>query len=96
MIITFILGVLAGWFAKLVEPRVKTVAERATSGTGPLEPVELRLFALTAALVLAAILASLLTHHASPIMLTLGACLGVLGPRLRKRWDARKTPDYDS
>lgn len=96
MIVTFVLGVLAGWFAKLVEPRVKGVAESAVRGTGPMDPVELRLFALAAAILAAAVVAELLVRHPNPIWLALGACLGVLGPRLRRRWDARKVPDYDS
>lgn len=96
MIVTFVLGVLAGWFAKLAEPQVRGVAESATRGAGPLEPMELRLFAFAAMMLGAALVAWLLVDEPNPVWLALGACLGVLGPRLKRRWDARKVPDYDN
>ena len=94
MIVTFVLGILAGWFAKLAEPRVKEGLGR-VDGTAAPGPVEVPLLALAVAILIAAVLATLLIRHPSPVALALGACLGVLGPRLRRRWDARKVPDYD-
>lgn len=96
MFVTFVLGVLAGWFAKQVEPRTRGVAERVSEGTGPLDAVTSQAFALAVALLIAAFLAAVLVRDPSPVALTLGGCLGVLGPRLQARWQARKAPDYDS
>ena len=45
MIVTFILGVLAGWFAKLAEPRVKSGLAQADRAEAP-GTVEVPLLAL--------------------------------------------------
>lgn len=94
MIVTFILGALAGWFAKLAEPRVKEGLSRVDGASAP-GVVEVPLLALASSILAAAIVASLLMDEPSPVALALGACIGVLGPRIRRRWDARKIPDYD-
>jgi uncharacterized membrane protein YeaQ/YmgE (transglycosylase-associated protein family) len=95
MIVTFILGALAGWFAKLAEPRVKEGLTRVDAGSAP-GAVEVPLLALAGSILVAAVVAGLLMDEPSPVALALGACVGVLGPRIRRRWDARKIPDYDS
>ena len=95
MIITFLLGLLAGWFAKLAEPRVRESLGRVDAGEAP-GPIEVPLLALAISILIAAVLASLLMHAPSPVALALGSCVGVLGPRLRRRWDAREVPDYDN
>lgn len=94
MLVTFILGCLAGWFAKLAEPRVTEGLGRVDAREAP-GPIEVPLLALAISTLIAAVLATLFIDAPSPIALALGACLGVLGPRIRRRWDARKLPDYD-
>lgn len=95
MVVTFILGALAGWFAKRAEPRVREGLHRVDPAAAPGE-VEVSLLALAVAILIAAVLAALVASHPSPIALSLGAVIGVLGPRIRRNWEQRRVPDYDS
>ena len=92
MIVTLILGALAGWGAGFAEDHVrKFMAQALSIEDTSLQPIEVRSVALVVSLLLAAIVAWLI---ASPH--AVGALIGALGPRLRDRFMAAKTPDYDS
>ena len=96
MLVTFILGAIAGWGAGFAEDHVRRLMAQALSVEAAVfKPLEIRSIALVAALVAAAVLASLIGKpHA--VALTLGALVGVLGPRLQELIRAARTPDYDS
>lgn len=95
MLITFLLGVAAGWFAPAVEPRVADLLKGLVSSDVPISPVELRAYSLALCLTGAAILSMIIGNpHAFP--LAIGAVLGVFGPRLRERYRGQRVPDYDS
>ena len=61
----------------------------------PIEPGEMKLFSLSVCLVGAAIL-SMVVGQAHAVPLTLGAAVGVFGPRLIEKYKASRAPDYDS
>ena len=92
---TFILGLAAGWAAPYGEPYAARAVQRLLPHDAAPGPRELTALALAAAFFLAAILAALLTHAPNAVALTLGGLAGVLVPRLRERFRAMRTPDYD-
>ena len=96
MAVTFLLGVIAGWGAGFAEEHVRRLLAKALSlDEGVFRPIEIRSIALVASLFIAALLAALIANpHA--VALTLGALVGVLGPRLGELIRAARTPDYDS
>ncbi len=94
MIWTFILGVIAGWVAPSVEDRLRPTLDSQLPG-GPLSPVEMRAVSLSFSLLLAA-LVGMFTGSSHVLPLTLGAVLGVLGPRLYDKFRQMRAPDYDS
>ena len=92
---TFILGVIAGWAAPYVEPRVKEAMSKLLPDEAPLESKELAYVTLSVCLLVASLLAMIIsTAYAFPLVL--GLAVGVVGPRLISMWRAAKTPDYDS
>ncbi|MCG6883556.1 MAG: hypothetical protein LJE62_07355 [Silicimonas sp.] len=94
MIWTFILGALAGWFAPLAEDSLRPLIEANLPGR-KLSPAEMRAIALSACILVAALVA-VLSGAGGAIPLALGAVIGVLGPRLRDRVRAMRAPDYES
>ena len=95
MLGTFILGIIAGWGAPLAEPKIKEFLDGVLLDEVPVAPKEMALLSF-ALCMLAAALVSAALFSAYAVPLTLGAALGVFGPRLRDKWQARKAPDYDS
>lgn len=94
MIWTFILGIVAGWGAPFAEEHLKRPLEQSLS-SGPLSATDIRAISLSFCLFVAAIVAMFVgSSHVLP--LTLGALLGVLGPRLWDKFRAMRAPDYDS
>lgn len=93
MILTFILGVLAGWGAPLVEPQLRAPLQQALSGE--MSPVELRGASVAICLLGAAILSWILASSAA-VPLMLGGVIGVLASRMLDRFRAMRAPDYDS
>ncbi len=96
MLVTLILGAVAGWGAGFAEDHVRRLLARALSvDESVFKPIEIRSIALVAALFIAAVLSWLIANpHA--VALTLGALVGVLGPRLQELIRAARTPDYDA
>lgn len=95
MLVTFILGLAAGWVAPYAEPRIKAVLDGVLLDDTPVEPKEMALLSFAVCLLGAAVLSMILgTPHAAP--LALGAVAGVFGPRLIDKWRSGRTPDYDS
>lgn len=93
MILTFVMGVLAGWGAPLVEPQLRGPLQRAFSSE--LSPLELRAATLVICLFAAAVVAWLIAST-SAVPLTLGAVIGVLASRMLERFRAMRAPDYDN
>ncbi len=94
MIWSILLGALAGWGSVGAEDRLRPYVEQHLPGGSP-TPVEMRAIALTLCLLAAALIAYF-TGGGGAIALTLGAVLGVLGPRLTAKLKAARAPDYDS
>lgn len=94
MIWTILLGAAAGWGAREVEDRLRPIIEQNLPGGAP-TPVEMRAIALSLCL-LAAALVAMLSGGGGAVALSLGAVLGVLGPRLTAKLKARRVPDYDN
>jgi hypothetical protein len=94
MLVTLILGIAAGAGAPYAEPYVKNAIQGILLSDAPLTELELRSFSLAACLVAAAILAWIL-GNGSALALAIGAALGVFGPRLIDKIQARRVPDYD-
>ena len=84
MFTIFVLGLIAGAVAPYAEPHVKRALEEALMATTPLDGAELRGLALALCLLVAALLGWLITDGGA-VALTLGAVLGVFGPRLAAR-----------
>lgn len=96
MLVTFILGAVAGWGAGFAEDHVRTWLGRALKvEPGSFNPVEIRSIALVACLFLAAVVAWIIASSGA-VALTLGALVGVLGPRVQSMIKAARTPDYDA
>ena len=93
MILTFILGILAGWGAPMAEPHLRGPLQQALSSE--LSPLELRAASIVICVFAASVLA-LLVASASAVPLTLGAVVGVLAGRMLERFRAMRAPDYDS
>jgi hypothetical protein len=81
MLITMILGALAGAGATWLEPPLRQGLENLLLAEQRLSAAELRLMSLALCLLAAAVLAWLFTHHAGAVPLAFGAVLGVLIPR---------------
>ncbi|MGR3515217.1 MAG: hypothetical protein ACU0GG_20830 [Paracoccaceae bacterium] len=94
MIWTILLGAAAGWGAGAVEDQLRPYIAQYLPGEAP-GPAEMRAVALALCL-LGAALVAMLTGGGGAIALTLGAALGVLGPRLLAKGKAMRAPDYDS
>ncbi len=94
MLWTFILGVAAGWGAPMAEEHLRGLLKQVLSAED-ISAVELRAISLAVCLLIAAIIAMALGSGGA-FALTLGAVLGVLGPRLYDRLRAMRAPDYDS
>lgn len=93
MLMTFLLGLGAGFAAPYAEPQVRKSIEGLLLAEAPLSAAELRMFSFAVCLVIAAILAWIL-GDGSALALALGAALGVFGPRLLDRLQRRRAPDY--
>lgn len=94
MIVTFVLGVAAGWCALAAEARLRPLVEQYLPGRTPDAP-EMRAISLSACILLAALVAVLLGEGGA-FALALGAVLGVIGPRLYDKFRSMRAPDYDS
>ena len=96
MLVSFVLGLGAGWGAPHGEDHVRRLLAQALKlDESAFQPVELRAITLAVALFVAAVLAWLIAHP-NAVALTLGAMVGVLAPRIRERLNAARAPDYDS
>ena len=85
---TLILGLLAGLVAPFAEPHVKRALESAAMAETPLSEAELRTFSLALCLVIAAVLAWLIADRGA-VALTVGAVIGVFGPRVIERFQSK-------
>jgi len=94
MLVTFILGALAGILAEYAEPHVKKALEGVALAEVPLSAVEQRLLTFALCLAAAALLA-LLLGNGNALALALGAVAGVFGPRLLAKSRGNRGPDYD-
>ncbi|MEM9969832.1 MAG: hypothetical protein AAF762_01855 [Pseudomonadota bacterium] len=95
MLGTFILGIIAGWGAPHAEPKIREFLAGVLLDDVPVEPKEMALLSFAVCLLAAALVAAVL-FSAYALPLAAGAALGVFGPRLWDKWQARKVPDYDS
>jgi hypothetical protein len=95
MLATLILAAAAGWLAPKADETVKGMIESILLTEAPITPLELRLVSFSACLVVAAIL-SMVFGEPHALALSVGALLGVLGPRLSERYRRSRNPDYDS
>ena len=96
MLISFILGLGAGWGAPHGEAHVRRLMGQAFGiDASRIPPVELATVTLAAAVFLAAVIAWLIAHP-STVALSLGVLVGVLAPRLKARLKAARAPDYDA
>ncbi|MEL7105547.1 MAG: hypothetical protein AAGM21_06485 [Pseudomonadota bacterium] len=94
MLATFILGLVAGFFAPQAEPHVKKGIEKVLLTDAPVTPLELRMVSFAACVLGAAIL-SMIFGKPHAVVLAVGALLGVLGPRLQETYRKTRNPDYD-
>ncbi len=96
MIVSFLLGLVAGWGAGFAEDQTRALLAKAFSvEPASLQPVELRAMTLVLCLLVAAIAAWIIAS-ASAVALMVGAAVGVALPRLQERLRAARTPDYDA
>lgn len=96
MLMTLLLGGIAGWGAGFAEDHIRRVLAQALSvGEDTFKPAEMRSIALVLSLLVAALL-SWMFATPSAVALTLGATLGVLLPRLKDLIRAARAPDYDA
>lgn len=96
MIVSFLLGLVAGWGAGFAEDQTRGLFAKAFAvQPSSFQPVELRAMTLILCLLLAAILAWIISSP-SAVALMVGAAVGVALPRLQERLKAARTPDYDS
>ena len=95
MLLSLILGAVAGCAVPHAEPHVKTAMEKLFKDGSDISATELKLVSFAACLFAAAIVVSLgdRTHAAA---LVLGGALGILAPRLIALWKTSRAPDYDS
>ena len=96
MLVTFLLGLFAGWAADRAEPQVRSLLSGLLLPEDPpLDPAEARALSLALCLLVAAVMSWILAvPHAVP--LALGGCVGLALPRVRDRIRAARTPDYDT
>ena len=78
MIITFLLGALAGFAVPYAEPQVRRIVEQIALAELPVEDSEFDLLTL----VLLLLLASLITGIGNSAALLVGALVGVFGKRI--------------
>jgi hypothetical protein len=95
MLADLILGIAAGAGAPYAEPRIKAALENMLLSDAPLTGSELKLVSLALCLVGAAILAYVFGDGGA-LTLTVGAVIGVFGPRIIDRIQKRTNPDYDT
>ncbi len=96
MLLTLLLGGLAGWGAGFGEDHVrKLLAQAFDIDAAAIRPVELRSITLVVALFLAALVAWAIASP-SAVALMFGALIGVLVPRLKEVIRTARTPDYDA
>ena len=95
MVFSFLLGAIAAWISPKLEDHIAGLVTSALPNEPTIEGSELKMLSFAVALFIAAVLAAGLSH-ASGIALTLGAIIGVIGPRLMAKWRNAKAPDYDS
>jgi hypothetical protein len=93
MLATVILGIAAGAGAPYAEPYVKDWIKSLLLSDAPMTEIELRLFSFAICLVGAAVLAYAF-GNGSGLALSIGAALGVFGPRIIDRVQKKKAPDY--
>lgn len=95
MLATFILGIAAGWLSPKAEDRVRQTLNDVLPDGVTVNPADMPRLTLVLCLLVAAVLAVILgTGYAIP--LTLGALIGVAGPRAFETWRTAQAPDYDS
>ena len=95
MIITFLLGFAAGALAPIGEDRLMELLKGISFFEPAPDEAELRTLALVLALIIAAILSNSL-GNGSPVVLAIGAFVGVVMPRIMERVQKKKAPDYDT
>ena len=96
MLVSFVLGLGAGWGAPHGEDHVRRLLAKGLNlDESAFQPVELRAVTLVVALFIAALVAWVISYP-SAVALTFGAVVGVLAPRLSARIKAARAPDYDS
>lgn len=93
MLADLILGIAAGAGAPYAEPKIKSALESVLLSDAPLSALELRMVSLAICLVGAAIL-GFAFGESEAFPLTVGALVGVFGPRIIDRIQNRKEPDY--
>lgn len=81
MILTILLGGLAGWGAVKAEPVIRKKLDDLLVVDRDLSDAEARVYSFALCLFAAALVAAL-ANEGSAIWLTLGGALGVMGPRL--------------
>jgi hypothetical protein len=95
MLMTLLLGGIAGWGAGFAEDHIRRVLAQALSvEEDTFKPAEMRSIALVLSLLVAA-LVSWIIATPSAVALMLGATLAVLLPRIKDMIRAARTPDYD-
>ncbi len=96
MLVTFLLGLFAGWAADRAEPQVTSLlAGLLLPDDPPFDHAEARALSLALCLLVAAVMSWVLAvPHAVPLIL--GGCIGLVLPRVRDRVRAARTPDYDT
>ncbi len=90
MILTVLLGGLAGWGAVKAEPAIRKKLDDLLVVDRDLSDAEARVFSLALCLFGAAVVAAL-ADEGDAIWLTLGGVLGVMGPRLIARAKAGRS-----
>ena len=93
MLASFILGLAAGAVAPHAAPHVSKALGNIDLPGPPVGETELRLLSLAVCLVAASVLAHAF-GDGSAFALSLGALIGVLGPRILDRVQKRRAPDY--
>jgi hypothetical protein len=93
MLADLILGIAAGAGTPYAEPRIKQALEGVLLSDAPMTAMELRMVSFALCLVGAAVLAYVF-GEGEALPLTLGAVVGVFGPRILDRIQNRKSPDY--
>ena len=95
MVFSFLLGAIAAWISPKLEEHIAGLIASALPKEPAVEGSELKMLSFAFALLIAALLASGLSH-ANGVALMLGAVVGVISPRLMAKWRDAKAPDYDS